>query len=591
MLIEIISVLTLHGGLILSILAIIFTGTLISMRFISSATDHSFTPLEYFSLGMSAWLIPVLLVALPASRLLQISELTFRAIAIIIFVAALFLIKPLLWRPIKTGASGWVLFLLLILSMAASLAFLSKILFPAYFDSVEHYRIIKYLIQNPGSGVENWPTPSYYHIGYHLILAAIVRLTGAGIIDVMLVSGQLVLSTLAVPLFFMISRETKSNAAALFTTSLAAFGWYMPAHAVNWGKYPALFAFSTTILVLGLIYSIFQNPRAWITIKKTTLLFIAIAACGLLHTRALVACGLFAAALFLSVKWDVLNVRWRRSILGAFLLALVGAVLYLRTDATFTTLFSSYLDNDLPTIYLVLFLTIFAIWKFPRLAFAMLLFISLACISLYIPVSGLFGYSTLYLLDRPYVQILMYIPLSFIGGLGFAGLLQVVSTWKIRSIPVRPFMQSAAFVLLMVNAIFYQKYDPASCCKLAGTDDLAAFSWIQHELPRESILMIASQNLSFTPDTTRLSTTGVDAGLWVIAMTDKVAVPYPAGTDFTQPATLEKMCNQGIDYVYLGHLAGSFNESLLIAKPDWYQVAFMLPEVKIYQVTGCPADE
>jgi hypothetical protein len=588
MLIEITSVLISHAELILSILVIIFTGMLISMHFLRSVTNHSFTPLEYFSLGMSAWLIPVVLLTLPASRLLQLSDAAFRVIVFTIIVAALLLIKPWLWKPGKTSAVGWLLFLLLILSVATNLAFLSKTLFPAYFDSVEHYRIIKFLIQNRWVNLENWPTPSYYHIGYHLILAAIIKLTGANIIDVMLVSGQVAISTLAIPLFFIISRETRSNIAALFTTALGAFGWYMPAHALNWGKYPALFGFSMTILVLGLIYCVFQNPRAWFNIKKLVLLFVAIAACGILHTRALVACGLFAAALFLAGLWDVLDVRWKRFIFGTFLLALLVAVIFLRTDATFATLFSSYLDNDLPSICLIFLLAIFALWKFPKLTFVMLLFVSMACISLYLPVSGLFGYSTLYLLDRPYVQILLFIPLSFIGGLGLAGLLEMSLSWQVRSVPVRPFIQLAAFVLLTVNAIFYQKYYPVSCCKLAGTDDLAAFSWIREELPPGSIFLIASQNLAFTPDTTSLSTTGVDAGLWVNTMTEKGAIPYPSGTDFTQPATIKEICDLGVDYIYKGNLSGSFNESLLAAKPDWYQVVFHLPEVKIYQVIGCP---
>jgi hypothetical protein len=588
MLIEITGVLTNYGGLILSILAIIFTGMLISIRFLRSVTNNSFTSLEYFSLGMSAWLIPVLLLALPASRLLQISDTIFRVITAIFFVTALWLIKPLMGKSLKISFMGWLLFILLIISIAVNLLFLSRILFPAYFDSVEHYRIIKLLVQNPGLDADTWPTSTYYHIGYHFMLAAIIKLTGASIIDVMLVAGQLTLSTLAIPLFFIISRETRSSVAALFTTALGAFGWYMPAHAVNWGKYPALFGFSITLLVLGLIYCVFQNPRGWFNVKRLALLFVALAACGILHTRTLVACGLFVAALFLAGLWDVLDIRWKRFILGVSLLALLVAVIFLQTDATFATLFSSYLDNDLPSIYLIFFLAIFALWKFPRLTFAMLLFISMACISLYVPVSGLFGYSTLYLLDRPYVQILLFIPLSFIGGLGFAGLLEMSLSWKVRSVPIRPFILWTAFALLVVNAVFYQKYYPVSCCKLAGTDDLAAFSWIQSELPQDAILMIASQNLSFTPDTTHFSNTGIDAGLWAVALTEKAAAPFPAETDFTQTETFAKICNWGVDYIYKGNLSGSFNESGLAAKPDWYQVAFMLPEVKVYQVIGCP---
>jgi len=51
---EITGVLASQAGLILCILLIICSGTLISMRFLGSITDHSFTPPEYFSLGMSA---------------------------------------------------------------------------------------------------------------------------------------------------------------------------------------------------------------------------------------------------------------------------------------------------------------------------------------------------------------------------------------------------------------------------------------------------------------------------------------------------------------------------------------------------------
>ncbi len=589
MLTEITAVLASQGMLILCLLAIIFTGMLVSISFLRSATDNSYTTIEYFSLGISAWSIPVLLAALPASGLLQISDTVFRVIAVIIFLAALWLIKPMMGKPLKISFMGWLLFILLILSIAANLIFLSRILFPAYFDSVEHYRIIKSLLQSPGLDTVTWPTSSYYHIGYHTMLAAIIKLTGASIIDVMLVAGQLALSTLAIPLFFIISRETKSATAALFTTGLAAFGWYMPAHALNWGKYPALFGFSILLLVFSLIYLIFKDPRSWLDIKKLTLLFVVLAACGIMHTRALVVCGVFASALFLAAQWDRLETKMRRVILGTFVVILFIAGISLRADATFATLLTPYVENDLPSLYLILFLGIFAAWKFPKLTFALLILISMAVICMYIPVSGLLGYPNLYLLDRPYVQILLYIPFSFIGGLGLASLLEVATVWKMEAVLFRRVLQLAAFAFLAVNAIFYQKYYATSCCKLAGTDDLAAFSWIQYELPQDAVLMIASQNLSFTPDTSGFSKAGVDAGLWAAALTEKVAAPFPAGTDFTQPETFVKICARGVDYIYKGNLSGSFNESGLTAKPDWYQMVFHLPEVKIYQVIGCPS--
>jgi len=64
-------------------------------------------------------------------------------------------------------------------------------------------------------------------------------------------------------------------------------------------------------------------------------------------------------------------------------------------------------------------LSIIAFRKYPRLAFSALLTVALLTGGLFIPVPGS-PYLTL--LDRPLVEMLMFIPLAILGGLGCAGL-------------------------------------------------------------------------------------------------------------------------------------------------------------------------
>ena len=40
----------------------------------------------------------------------------------------------------------------------------------------------------------------------------------------------------------------------MFAVTLGALGWYMPAHAVNWGKYPALFGLPAMLGAISLAY-------------------------------------------------------------------------------------------------------------------------------------------------------------------------------------------------------------------------------------------------------------------------------------------------------------------------------------------------
>lgn len=589
MLNDILHILRDHWPALVLLLGMIASGVFIAVMTLRKATANHFTTAEYFSIGFSAWPIPVFLWALLAYLSLLIFKSTFLTISLTGLVIFLFLLKSRNVLKIEASSILPVLLALLLVSIAVNMAFLSRLIFPAYFDSAEHYRLIRFFLQSLDSSSSTWPRDSYYHIGYHLIVAAIVKVTGFGIIEVMLVLGQLALSTLAIPLFFIISRESRSNAAGLLAVVFAGFGWYMPGHALNWGKYPAIFGLICTIFVINLLYLVLGKNSSTLEKRKLIpILLIAIVVSGILHTRSIITAGLFALSLILIHQWERLGQALRRSIFGAFLFMIFVSIFLLRSNETFGSLLSSYLDNDFPALSFVLLMGIFAVWKFPKLTFTLLLFLCMLWFSLSVPMYGLFGYSNLFLLDRPYAQLVLYIPFSLLGGLGIAGFLETIGERAIKGIPMQRIAIAILLTFLAVNAIFDQKYYPSNCCQLVGTDDLAAFSWIQEQTAPDANLLIASQDFSFTPDTSLLTPAGMDAGVWVSPITNRYTLFFSSHTDFSQDEIHLQLCNTQIHYVYIGNQDQSFNEETLIAKPEWYQKVFDLPQAKIYQLIGCP---
>ena len=74
---------------------------------------------------------------------------------------------------------------------------------------------------------------------------------------------------------------------------------------------------------------------------------------------------------------------------------------------------------------IVVILSPFALDKFPRGVYFSILFIFSVLVALFIPIEvWLPGLENQTLLDRPFVEMVLYLPLSLLGGLGLAGLLQ-----------------------------------------------------------------------------------------------------------------------------------------------------------------------
>jgi hypothetical protein len=87
------------------------------------------------------------------------------------------------------------------------LAFVARLPLPLYFDSVQHYRIIQALAGQysgvPSATALRSVLSGYYHLGFHLVLATVARISHAPLGDLMLVSGQIVLAAVPLSLFII----------------------------------------------------------------------------------------------------------------------------------------------------------------------------------------------------------------------------------------------------------------------------------------------------------------------------------------------------------------------------------------------------
>jgi hypothetical protein len=240
---------------------------------------------------------------------------------------------------------------------------------------------------------------------------------------------------------------------------------------------------------------------------------------------------------------------------------------------------------------IVLFLSIFAQWVYPKLAFSIILGIFLLLGSLFIPLQGLPGYIDLTLLDRPFVEMILFLPLAFLGGLGLAGLERILQRAQAR-------MGNIAFIIgksiglffvavLFINASFNYEVYPSGCCSIVGRDDLVALDWMDKNLPSDARILTSSTELRVLATDSFQGSAGGDAGAWIHPLTDRVTLPMPYFSDFSQQPTLDSLCTMQVNYIYVGETGLTFDDTKITPHPDWYRALLSMPKVKVYQVIGC----
>ena len=471
------------------------------------------------------------------------------------------------------------------LSLILRLAFVFRATLPSYFDSAQHYRMIEKIMSGDFSYIVEMLCTNYYHVGFHFITAFFASIFQAEITTTMLVLGQVILAVASLPFFFVIRHMTRSNWAGMFAVVLSAFGWYMPSHVVDWGKYPALMSLGLVLFTLSFAYLFIQNKDV-LHVRKRKLFYGAIGMSTIVaffvHSRSIIVLGIVAVSWIMSVWWQKLPQVQQHLIFLLLFSVLVVEVAFIARLDMLSLLFDPYLYKGIWVTVLVLYLSAFAYKPYPQIVFMSFLTISVLLISLFIPVTKLLpGRDYLTLMDRPYVEMILFAPLSLLGGAGLAGLEKRIG-----------YVYGRYVALLCIGLILFQtfanyEFYPSDCCVIVGNDDMAAMAWMENQLPVDSRIGISSMELKVVVMDIVEGYVGGDAGIWVTPLIDRATILLPYDLDFDKQVVLDILCSRGIDYLFAGELGHTFDNIKLNSRPEWYRPLLSFPKTRVYEIIGC----
>lgn len=570
-----------------SLVAVVLVCALASQYLVASALRAGFgdalTPAEYFSLGVAGWIAPVLILSLFWNVGGYIG-LTLIGLSAAALLPLLFRFGP---RPKPApGSTSLILSLFLFLFVLLRLAYISRAILPLYFDSATHYSVVENILAHGGSWLFDWLSANYYHAGFHFQTAFFASVSRAEVAAAMLVFGQIFLALVPFSVFFPVRHETNSKWAGVFAIVLSAFGWYMPAHAVNWGKYPALTSLGPILFVLGLAY-LFARRRDIISARGRWMLYgllgMGAFTAVLTHSRSLVVLAIVLLAWVIATRLEKSSRTWMSFAFVVVVAATSLEYFFIQRREVLALVFDPYLHKGIPITALVLLLSIFAWMVYPRLTFVSVLAITLLLGSLFVPVTWIPGYRDLTLLDRPFVEMILFLPLSLLGGLGLAGL-----EGKLRGrFAWGKYVGLLAVGGVAIHAFFTYNLYPSGCCAIAGNDDVVAMAWVEEQLPVQARIGIASTALKVMPFESSEGEVGADAGVWIAPLTNRVTVLLPNDLDFDQRPALERLCELEIGYLFVGEIGQPFDAHKILSRPEWYKPLLSMPKTWIFEVIGC----
>jgi hypothetical protein len=541
---------------------------------------------DYLSLAVGGWIIPAFAAAalvlavgwlVPLTGLLEVT-----VIVAAIIVGALFWSDRSGRRTATVGRLSAVgLLVMAFLGLVLlRLAFISRTPLPLYFDSATHYQIIQGLID--GRVAAAWPLPTYYHLGYHILLAGVSRLSHLDPARLMLASGQILLAAIPISLFLLAHRETGTQAAGFFAVGLGAVGWYMPAHALNWGKYPALFSLPLLMFTLNAWY-LGANSASGRAVSRRILVLAALGGCVafLIHTRSIILLGIGILASVAAAWWATRSTALRKLLLVLTLLALVFEGASVSRSAVLASVLEPYLGRGIWITLFVGLLSVAAFRRFPRLCFVALITVVLLLGCMFVPSPG---FTSTTLLDRPLVEMVLFIPLALLGSAGLAAALSYLRSERgVARMVVTASLSLAILVHAMVNYRFY----PSTCCTLAGAQDLVALDWVANHLAVDARVAIPSAEFRSLTTPYAPEQAPTDAGAWIAPLTGRQTSVLPYWTDFGMRSTLDHLCRRHVTDIYVGSARQSFSADSLNGQPEWYTILLALPDARVYRVAGC----
>lgn len=461
------------------------------------------------------------------------------------------------------GSSLFVYFL-------ARLAFLGDLILPPYDDSPEHYMIIRdFLGANQGNQNAFYSlgriSEHYYHFGFHALATWLTAATAGDPTKSMLLLGQIFVYLSCISIFLFVLALSGSVPAGISGALFAALAWRMPAFAANWGKYPALTGLALLPAWLGIM--ILSNNLSKRKFSTYLLSIFVILGLGLIHTRLLVVLSLGGTAYLVcgsvNIKW--ISSRLQVPIHAVFLIAILSLF--------YKTILVYYSTFYWAALGLLVLLLPFAIVSFPRF----ILWISFTMLGIWFSTRiqlPFEGYGARWL-DQPFIEMVLYIPLSLLAGVGVAGALKRLSDYPAI---INKLVVALPAALLLFGSFSSDTYHPDECCNYVGGEDMAAIRWLDQNASEAAVIWTAG----FKPNNYMI---GTDAGVWIYPLTGRNVNKLPYDFDWNSPPAAGKICQTGYKdvYVYKGAMPFSFDDFNLEGA-DWLEPVFRDGNTRIYRI-------
>lgn len=451
------------------------------------------------------------------------------------------------WRKESVQKYLWTPLVIFLFFLFLRLAYLDGLVLPPYSDSAEHFRRVKNLVSGAFS-----PLP-YYHWGFHGIVAWAQVGTGNYSPLMMTFVTQFFLAVLPVSVYFMVLAFVDDLFAALFSALLAGIGWIIPAHATNFGKYPALVGVSLFPFFVG-VAQLTLKPLSQITWKWVVYLLFVGTSIAWLHSR------LFFLLLFFCLTWLIaflaeskfgdnkLFITWT----AAFSTLSITGMFFLSYGEEFSKYFRYYFGIFSNMTFFVLAFLPLAFRKYAKSIFQWSLFALFWIAATIVSLPRFLYRYELTLVDQPFFELSFFVFLATLGGFGIKSLHDFLQEEDFR----RVFVFLA--ILLLLNGAFSPQpwFVMESSNYVTEADDLA-LHWMAENIEAQATVIIPSLQVN------KFYLRGTDAGVWVKILAERPTLKLPYDYRWDTAEGIANICGEvgqkSLIYIYGGGGDTSFH--------------------------------
>jgi hypothetical protein len=601
------------GWLVFPVIVLLFIPGWLLLDYANYRKD--FNPEEQFamSLGLSAALIPVLMLWTTTFGLSWgINSVRFAAFIFLVIFLCRFLLSQksadtftLRHSPaLGLSSTTVVFFIIFVIVLFIRFAMIRDLAAPAWVDSIHHTLITKGIIESGGYPENYLPhipiNASYYHPGYHSLLAAFHWLTDLSLKNSMLIFGQILNALVIASVYLMTKTLVKDTKAGLVAATITGFMTLMPAYYVSWGRYTQL----TGLLLLspGIRWITSSNEN-----RKNPNYFviggILLAGFFMVHYRVLIFLGGFIFAYWvgnlyrpdkntwklmkgsiqdisiLGFSGIIFSLPWLVSILKVYFLRLAGRW---GGNPVPPEIHWQYLTPvfGVPIMILAGIGLLIGILQKRRFSIIILVW-TLVLIGIANPRYFHLPFPTLFI-NQTSVEIMLFIPISLLGGYAVSQLIRLTS----RRIPTSSkWVHSASIFILgvVISILGAQRMLPIinpSTVIFREADELA-MEWIRMNIDEDETIVINPTGWGYG------LYMGNDGGFWISPLTGRKTMPpnvlygndkdfrtmvnqfiedlLPAGNDSN--FLWELLLENNYRYIYLGGRGGVISPQSLVDSP------------------------